>query len=55
MWKILENYHEGTVQVKKKKVELLIGEYEAFKNKKNENVTDTTNRLHAISRYQEAW
>ncbi|XP_050229162.1 uncharacterized protein LOC126678301 [Mercurialis annua] len=49
MWKILENYHEGTVQVKNKKVELLIGEYEGFKNKPNESVTDTTNRLFAIN------
>ncbi|XP_050217438.1 uncharacterized protein LOC126668276 [Mercurialis annua] len=49
MWKILENYHEGRVQIKIKKVELLIGEYEAFKNKPNENVTDTTNRLLAIT------
>ncbi|XP_050233152.1 uncharacterized protein LOC126681649 [Mercurialis annua] len=48
MWRILENYHEGTVQVKNKKVELLIGEYEGFKNKPNESVTDTTNRLLSI-------
>ncbi|XP_050217661.1 uncharacterized protein LOC126668514 [Mercurialis annua] len=49
MWKILENYHEGTVQVKNKKVELLIGEYEGFKNKPNETVTETTNRLFGIT------
>ncbi|XP_050233275.1 uncharacterized protein LOC126681768 [Mercurialis annua] len=49
MWRILENYREGTVQVKNKKVKLLIGEYEGFKNKPNESVTDTTNRLLSIT------
>ncbi|XP_050207376.1 uncharacterized protein LOC126656800 [Mercurialis annua] len=49
MWKILENSHEGTVQVKNKKVELLIGEYEGFKNKPNETVIETTNRLFGIT------
>ncbi|XP_050217630.1 uncharacterized protein LOC126668482 [Mercurialis annua] len=46
---ILEKYHEGTVQVKNKKVELLMGEYEGFKNKPNETVTETTNRLFGIT------
>ncbi|XP_055960613.1 uncharacterized protein LOC126668274 [Mercurialis annua] len=34
---------------KNKKVELLIGEYEGFKNKSNETVTETTNRLFGIT------
>ncbi|XP_050222350.1 uncharacterized protein LOC126672445 [Mercurialis annua] len=49
MWKILGNYHEGTIQVQNKKVELLISEYESFKNKPNETITEITNRLLSIT------
>ncbi|XP_050217107.1 uncharacterized protein LOC126667985 [Mercurialis annua] len=49
MWKILGNYHEGIIQVQNKKVELLISEYESFKNKPNETITEITNRLLSIT------
>ena len=48
MWKTLENYHEGTKQVKSKKIQLLTSEYELFKMKSNESITDMTNRLLSI-------
>ena len=48
MWKNLENHYEGNVQVRGKKVQLHMYEYELFKMKPNETITDMTNRLNAL-------
>ncbi|XP_050238210.1 uncharacterized protein LOC126687697 [Mercurialis annua] len=45
MWETLESYYEGTQQVKGKKLELLLGEYEGFKGLPNEDVGMMTSRL----------
>ena len=48
MWQTLENHYEGNVQVKSKKVQLHMYEYELFKMKPHETITDMTNRLNAL-------
>ena len=48
IWKTLTNYHEGTTEVKNKRIELLIYQYETFKRMADENVTTLTNRLLAL-------
>ena len=48
MWQTLENHYEGNVQVRGKKVQLHMYEYELFKMKPNETITDMTNRLNAL-------
>ena len=48
MWQTLENHYEGNVQVRSKKVQLHMYEYELFKMKPNETITDMTNRLNAL-------
>ncbi|XP_050207637.1 uncharacterized protein LOC126657056 [Mercurialis annua] len=45
MWETLESYYKGTQQVKGKKLELLLGEYEGFKGLPNEDVGMMTSRL----------
>ena len=44
----LENHYEGNVQVKSKKVQLHMYEYELFKMKPHETITEMTNRLNAL-------
>ena len=39
MWEILENYYEGNVQVRRKKIQLHMCEYELFKMKPHESIT----------------
>ena len=48
MWQTLENYYECNIQVRSKKVQLHMYEYELFKMKPNETITDMTNRLNAF-------
>ena len=48
IWKTLANYHEGTTEVKNKRIELLVYQYETFKRMADENVTTLTNRLLAL-------
>ena len=48
IWKTLANYHEGTTEVKNKRIELLVYQYETFKRLADENVTTLTNRLLAL-------
>ena len=48
IWKTLANYHEGTTDVKNKRIELLVYQYETFKRLADENVTTLTNRLLAL-------
>ena len=48
MWPTLENHYEGNIQVRSKKVQLYMYEYELFKIKPNETITDMTNRLNAL-------
>ena len=48
MWQTLENHYEGNVQVRSKKVQLHMYEYELFKMKSQESITGMTNRLNAL-------
>ena len=48
IWKTLENHYEGNIQVRSKKVQLHIYEYELFKMKPHETITEMTNRLNAL-------
>ena len=48
MWQTLENHYEGNIQVKSKKVQLHMYEYELFKRKSHETITDMTNLLNAL-------
>ena len=48
IWTTLANYHEGTTEVKNKRIELLVYQYETFKRMGDENVTSLTNRLLAL-------
>lgn len=48
MWQTLENHYEGNIQVKSKKVQLHMYEYELFKMKPQETITEMTNRLTAL-------
>ena len=48
IWKTLENHYEGNVQVRSKKVQLHMYEYELFKMKPYETITDMTNHLNAL-------
>ena len=48
IWQTLANYHEGTTEVKNKRVELLVYQYETFKRVTEESVTSLTNRLLAL-------
>ncbi|XP_048231325.1 uncharacterized protein LOC125370335 [Ricinus communis] len=44
----MENCHEGTKQVKSRKIQMYVTEYEMFKMKPNKFITDMTNRLLTI-------
>ena len=48
IWKTLANYHEGTTDMKNKRIELLVYQYKTFKRLADENVTTLTNRLFAL-------
>ena len=48
MWQTLENHYEGNVQVRSKKVELHMYEYELFKMKPHEIITEMINCLNAL-------
>ena len=48
MWEILENNYEVNVQVRSKKVQLHMYEYELFKMKPHELITKMTNCLNAL-------
>ena len=48
IWETLENHYEGNIQVRSKKVQLYIYEYELFKMKTHESITEMTNRLNAL-------
>ena len=48
MWQTLENYYEGNVQVRSKKIQFHMYEYELFKMKPHETITEMTNRLNAL-------
>ena len=48
MWETLENHYEGNVQVRSKKVQLHMYEYELFKIKPHESITEMTPRLNAL-------
>ena len=39
IWQTLENYYEGNVQVRSKKIQLHMYEYELFKMKPHETIT----------------
>ena len=48
IWETLENHYEGNVQVRSKKVQLHIYEYELFNMKPHESITEMTNCLNAL-------
>ena len=48
MWQTLENHYEGNIQVRSKKIQLHMYEYELFKMKPQESITELTNRLNAL-------
>ena len=58
IWKLLEITHEGTIQVKESKINLLVHNYELFFMKDNEPIvemiirfTDIVNGLEALGKY----
>ena len=48
LWRTLENYHEGSEEVRDEKKYAAIFEYETFKRKEGEDITTMTNRLLAL-------
>ena len=48
IWKTFENHYEGNVQVRSKKVQLHIYEYELFKMTPQELIAEMTNRLNTL-------
>ena len=48
MWETLENHYEGNNQVRSKKAQLHIYEYELFKMKPQESITEMTNFLNTL-------
>ena len=48
MWQTLKNHYKGNIQVRSKKVQLHMYEYELFKMKPQESITEMTNRLNAL-------
>ena len=48
IWETLENHYEGNIQVRSKKIQLYVYEYELFKMKPHESITEITNRLNAL-------
>ena len=45
MWDKLQVIYEGTSEVRKTKANLLVSEYEAFKMKQDESISDMFSRL----------
>ena len=48
MWEILKNHYKGNVQVRSKKVQLHMYEYELFKIKPHESIMEMTNHLNVL-------
>ena len=48
IWQTLENYYEGNVQVRSKKIQLHMYEYELFKIKPHKTITEMINHLNAL-------
>ena len=48
IWQTLENHYKGNIQVRSKKVQLHMYEYELFKMKPHETITEMTNRLNSL-------
>ena len=48
VWETLENHYEGNMQVRSKKVQLHMYEYELFKMKPHESIMEMTNHLNAL-------
>ena len=48
IWETLDNHHEGNIQVRSKKVQLHMYEYELFKMKPHETIIEMTNCLNAL-------
>ena len=48
MWETLKNHYEGNIQVRSKKVQLHMYEYELFKMKPQESITEMTKLLNAL-------
>ena len=48
MWQTLENHYKGNIQVRSKKVQLHMYEYELFKMKPHESIMEMTNCLNAL-------
>ena len=48
MWQTLENHYEGNIQVRSKKVQLHMYEYELFKMKPQESIAKMTNHLNDL-------
>ena len=48
IWQTLENHYEGNIQVRSKKVQLHMYEYELFKMKPYESITEMTNHFNAL-------
>ena len=48
VWETFENHYEGNMQVRSKKVQLHMYEYELFKMKPQESITEMTNHLNAL-------
>ncbi|KAK2970109.1 hypothetical protein RJ640_018429 [Escallonia rubra] len=51
MWRLLEVTHEGTNQVKKTKINMLVQQYEAFKMKEHESINEMYSRTGHIKKY----
>ena len=48
IWETLKNHYEGNVQVRSKKVQLHMYEYELFKMKPHKSIMEMTNHLKAL-------
>ena len=48
VWETLENHYEGNVQVRSKKVQLHMYEYELFKMKPQKSIIEMINHLNAL-------
>ena len=48
MWETLKNHYEGNIQVRSKKSQLHVFEYEMFKMKPYKSIIDITNSFNAL-------
>lgn len=48
VWETLKNHYEGNIQVRNKKVQLHMYEYELFKMKPQESIAEMTNHLNTL-------